>query len=147
MKNFIYLLPFIAGISMSIQSGINGQLRTAVGQPLAAAFFSFLGGTITLLLLLLVSKTYIPGWQQLNGIAWYKYLGGPLGVIVVTFVILSVHRVGASQMFVLLIAGQLITALIMDRYGLLGLSPTNISIQKMAGIILVIAGAYLVTKK
>ena len=68
-------------------------------------------------------------------------------MIVVTFVILSVHRVGASQMFVLLIAGQLITALIMDRYGLLGLSPTNVSIQKMAGIVLVIAGAYLVTKK
>jgi transporter family-2 protein len=50
-------------------------------------------------------------------------------------------------MFVLLIAGQLITALLMDRYGLLGLSPTPVSFQKMAGIVLVIAGAYLVTKK
>lgn len=74
-------------------------------------------------------------------------MGGPLGVIVVTFVILSVHRVGASQMFVLLIAGQLITALWMDRYGLLGLAPTPVSLPKLAGIVLVIAGAYLVTKK
>jgi transporter family-2 protein len=147
MKYFIYLLPFIAGISMSVQSGINGQLRSAVGAPLVAAFFSFLGGTLTLLVLLFLSRSYFPDLHQLSGIAWYKYMGGPLGVIVVTFVILSVHRVGASQMFVLLIAGQLITALWMDRYGLLGLAPTPVSLPKLAGIVLVIAGAYLVTKK
>lgn len=147
MKHLIYLLPFIAGISMSVQSGINGQLRSAIGHPLTAAFFSFLGGTATLLLLLLLSRNVFPSWQALNAIEWYKFIGGPLGVIVVTFVILSVHEVGASNMFVLLIAGQLITALIIDRYGMLGLTATPITVQKMAGMALVIAGAYLVTKK
>lgn len=147
MKYLFYLLPLIAGVSMSIQSGVNGQLRAALGQPLVAAFISFLSGTVTLLLLLLVTRTGFPGMQELGAVSLYKYTGGMLGVIVVTFVILSVQQVGASNMFVLIIAGQLITALLMDHFGILGLRLNPVNFQKMAGILLVVAGAYLVTRK
>lgn len=147
MKYLFYLLPLIAGISMSIQSGVNGQLRAALGQPLMAAFISFFSGTITLLILLLLTRTGIPSIQELGSVSLYKYTGGMLGVIVVTFVILSVQQVGASNMFVLIIAGQLVTALLMDHFGILGLRLNPVSFQKLAGILLVVAGAYLVTRK
>lgn len=147
MKYLFYLLPLIAGVSMSIQSGVNGQLRAALGQPLIAAFISFLSGTITLLLLLLFTRTGFPSMQELGAVNLYKYTGGMLGVIVVTFVILSVQQVGASNMFVLIIAGQLVTALLMDHFGILGLQLNPVNFQKLAGILLVVAGAYLVTRK
>ncbi len=147
MKYLFYLLPLIAGVSMSIQSGVNGQLRAALGQPLLAAFVSFLSGTITLLLLLLLTRTGFPSIQELGTVSLYKYTGGMLGVIVVTFVILSVQQVGASNMFVLIIAGQLVTALLMDHFGILGLQLNPVNFQKLAGILLVVAGAYLVTRK
>ncbi len=147
MKYLFYLLPLIAGVSMSIQSGVNGQLRAALGQPLIAAFISFLSGTVTLLLLLLLTRTGFPSLQELGTVSVYKYTGGMLGVIVVTFVILSVQQVGASNMFVLIIAGQLVTALLMDHFGILGLQLNPVNFQKLAGIVLVVAGAYLVTRK
>jgi bacterial/archaeal transporter family-2 protein len=147
MKFLFYLLPLVAGIAMSVQSGVNGQLRAALGQPLMAAFLSFLSGTLTLLLLLVITRTPLPGLQQLGGIEWFKFTGGVLGVMVVTFVILSVHQVGASNMFVLIVAGQLLTALLMDHYGILGLRINPVSFQKIAGMLLVVAGAYLVTRK
>lgn len=147
MKFLFYLLPLVAGVAMSIQSGVNGQLRAALGQPLMAAFLSFLSGTVTILLLLLLTRTPLPGLQQLSGVEWYKFTGGALGVIVVTFVILSVHQVGASNMFVLIVAGQLLTALLMDHFGILGLTINTVSFQKVAGMLLVVAGAYLVTRK
>ena len=50
-------------------------------------------------------------------------------------------------MFVLIVAGQLFTALLMDHFGVLGMRENPISLQKMIGIVLVIGGAYLVNKK
>lgn len=147
MRSLIFLLPLIAGVAMSVQSGVNGQLRTALQQPLLAAFFSFLSGTLTLVLLLLLTRTPLPAADQLAQVSWYKYTGGALGVIVVTFVILSVHQVGASNMFVLIVTGQLITAVLMDQFGLLGLQASPVNSQKLMGIGLVILGAYLVTRK
>jgi transporter family-2 protein len=70
-----------------------------------------------------------------------------LGVFVVTVTLLSVQEVGASNMFVLIVAGQLFTALMMDHFGVLGLRPNPINMQKLIGILLVIGGAYLVNRK
>jgi bacterial/archaeal transporter family-2 protein len=80
-------------------------------------------------------------------IKWYHYTGGFLGAFVVYAVIISVHRIGAANMFVLIVAGQLITAVIMDHFSMLGLKESPISTQKLLGILLVVAGAYLVNKK
>ena len=47
------LLAFIIGFSTSVQSGINGQIRVATGNPLVATAVNFTVGT-TLLLVLLI---------------------------------------------------------------------------------------------
>lgn len=147
MKSLLYIMPIIAGVAMSIQSGVNGQLRAGLQHPILAALISFVGGTLALLLLLLFSKQALPPATVYSGMEWYKYTGGFLGVIVVVFVILSVHEVGASNMFVLIVAGQLLTALLMDHFGLLGLLENPVSAKKIIGMLMVIGGAWLVTKK
>lgn len=147
MKSLLYIMPIIAGVAMSIQSGVNGQLRSGIQHPLLAAFISFLGGTLALFLFLLFSKQPLPSMEVYKGLEWYKYTGGFLGVIVVVFVILSVHEVGASNMFVLIVAGQLLTAILMDHFGLLGLLQNPVSLKKIIGMALVIIGAWMVTKK
>lgn len=147
MKSWMFLLPLVAGIAISLQSGVNNQLRSGVQQPLTAAFISFFTGTLTLFFLHLITKTSWPSWSTLGALSWYQYTGGILGVMVVSFVIISVPVVGAANMFILMIAGQLFTAVLMDRFGWLGMPVQTISLSKIAGIILVITGAYLVTRK
>lgn len=147
MKALFYLLPIMAGVAMTIQSGINSQLRVATNHPLLSALLSFLGGTIILIILVLFSKQALPPTSALGDISWYKYTGGLLGAFVVFVVLLSVKEVGASNMFVLIVAGQLITALLMDHYAVLGMKMNPVSVQKIAGILLVVAGAYLVNRK
>jgi bacterial/archaeal transporter family-2 protein len=147
MKILFYILPILAGVAMSIQSGINAQLRAAVNQPLLAAFISFLGGTLALAVMLLFSREPLPPLSAYQAISWYKFTGGFLGMLVVIVAILSVHKIGAANMFVLLVAGQLFTAVMMDHFGVLGLKESPATIQKMIGILLLIAGAYLVNKK
>lgn len=147
MKILFYLLPVFAGVAITIQSGINSQLRTAIQHPVMAAFISFVVGTIALALLLFFSKDALPGLSQYSAIEWYKYTGGLLGAFVVTVTLLSVTEIGAANMFVLIIAGQLTTAVLMDHFGVLGMRSNPVSIQKIVGICLLVAGAWLVNKK
>lgn len=147
MKTLFYILPILAGVAMSIQAGINGQLRAATHHPVLSAFISFLGGTIALAIMLFFTKQALPSLQQYGAIEWYKFTGGLLGVFVVTAVLLTVQEIGASNMFVLLVAGQLITALLMDHFGVLGLRSNPISWQKLMGIGMVVVGAWMVNKK
>jgi len=121
MKILYYLLPLFAGIAMSIQSGINGQLRGALQHPILAALISFLTGTLALIIILVFSKQALPTLQQYSDISFYKYTGGFLGAFIVTVTLISISKVGAGNMFVLIVAGQLITAVIMDHMGVLGL--------------------------
>jgi len=147
MKILYYILPLIAGIMMTVQSGINSQLRAAIQHPLLAALISFLSGTAALIIMVMLSKQAIPTLQTFGGISWYKWIGGLLGAFVVTVTLVSVSRIGAANMFVLIIAGQLITAVIMDHFGLLGLQQSTITLQKTIGVLLLVGGVYLVTKK
>lgn len=147
MKILFYLLPVFAGVAITIQSGVNSQLRTAIQHPLMAAFISFVVGTIALAVLLIFSKDALPGLSQYSTINWYKYTGGLLGAFVVTVTLIAVARIGAGNMFVLIVAGQLVTAVLMDHFGVLGMKPNPVSLQKFFGICLLVAGAWLVNKK
>ena len=147
MKLLFYILPVFAGVAITVQSGINSQLRAQLQHPVLAAFISFLTGTLALAVMLLFSKNAMPGLSQYGDIGWYKYTGGLMGVFVVMVALLSVAEIGAANMFVLIVAGQLITAVLMDHFGVLGMRVNPISIQRLIGIILLVAGAWIVNKK
>jgi transporter family-2 protein len=147
MKYIFYVLPLLSGIFMTIQAGVNSQLRTSISSPIGAAFLSFLGGTLSLALMLIIFRQPLPNFQTLGTIDWYKYTGGILGATFVTFAILSAPKIGISNMSVLIITGQLLTAFSLDYFGLLGFKASQISLTKVLGLLLVIAGAYLVNQK
>ncbi len=127
MKFLFYLLPVFAGVAITIQSGVNSQLRLAIQHPLMAAFISFVVGTIALAILLIFSKDALPGMSQYSSISWYQYTGGLLGAFVVTVTLIAVAQIGAGNMFVLVVAGQLLTAVLMDHFGVLGMKSNPIS--------------------
>ena len=147
MKLLFYILPILAGVAITVQSGVNAQLRSAINHPLLAAFISFLTGTIALAILLLFSKQAFPALSAYADINWYKFTGGLLGAFVVTVILLSVQEIGTANMFVLMIAGQLFTAVLMDHFGVLGMRESPVTLQKMIGIVCLVVGAYLVNKK
>lgn len=147
MKSFIYFLPILSGIAIAVQAIVNGQLRVAIGSPLAAALISFLTGTLVLIVLLLITRQSFPTLHMLQAVSWAKLSGGLLGAFFVTAVIVSIQRLPSATMFALIITSQFITALLIDHYGWLGATQTSINAIKIAGVALLIAGAYLIIKK
>ncbi len=147
MKYLVYLLPALAGITITTQAGVNSQLRVAINNPWVAAFISFLVGTCFLGLILIITRQPIPSFTQLKSIELYKFTGGLLGTFFVTVIILTVQKIGAANVFALVIASQLFMAMLYDHLGLFGLPHTPVSWVKILGAVLLITGAYLVNKK
>ncbi len=72
--------------------------------------------------------------------------GGLLGVVFVTIILNIAHRVGATTMFSFVIAGQLLAAILFDHFGLLGYQTHPVSLWRILGILLVVAGAIIILK-
>jgi bacterial/archaeal transporter family-2 protein len=147
MKYLVYILPLLAGLTITTQAGVNSQLKTAVNNQWVAAFISFVVGTIALELIIIFTKQSFPNTQQLQQIEWYKFSGGLLGAFFVTVIIYSVQQIGSANVFALVIAGQLLFALVFDHFGLFGFKQSPINWGKVMGVLMLIGGAYLINRK
>ncbi len=142
----LIIMALISGAILPIQATINFRLSKNVGGPVISAFVSFAVGTIGLFIYLLLSKQF----NVRNFIAqpspWWIWIGGLLGAIYVSAIVVLVPRLGVALAFSLVIAGQMITAMIFDHFGWLGLNIQHISIGKIIGALLLIAGVVLIRK-
>jgi transporter family-2 protein len=78
---------------------------------------------------------------------WWKFTGGLLGVVYVTAVVIAAPRIGAANALGFIVAGQFVAAVIIDHFGLLGMPVYSISWWRIAGIVILICGVYLIQKK
>ena len=137
-------LTAIAGGLVAMQAPINSKLGKAAG-TFAAASISFIIGT-----LILVAITALSGADvklgNLSGLPWYYLTGGLLGAAYVTTVLVSVRTLGAGGVTAATIAGQLSTAVVIDRLGILGLSQKPLSVGRIVGVVLLALGVFLIVR-
>lgn len=148
MNNLIfYVLAVLAGCALTTQTGVNTQLRVIVGNPVLAALISFLVGTFALLLYLVVfERNGFRGLAHLPDVSWYKLTGGLIGAVFVSGVIILAPRIGAANLACLVVGGQLLFALLLDHFGLLGFALHKLTIMRFLGAALLIAGVFLIVK-
>jgi bacterial/archaeal transporter family-2 protein len=69
-------------------------------------------------------------------------LSGVLGVIVIGATVFNVPRIGVAAAVTLIIAGQLLVAATLDHFGALGVATKPLSLERVAGLGLVLIGAW-----
>jgi bacterial/archaeal transporter family-2 protein len=142
-----YLLALLAGVALATQTGINAQLRSAVGSPVLATLISFLVGTFVLIVyLVLFERDSFEGIRQMKGMAFYKILGGVIGAAYVCSVIILAPRIGAANLLALIVGGQILFALFLDHFGFLGFQQHSFNVFRLAGACLLISGVVLILK-
>lgn len=143
----LVLLIAVAGFGLAVQAATNARMGLALGAPVASALLNFVVGSI-LLALALASGVF--GRARLTGFAeapWWAYIGGALGAAFVTIAVLAVPRVGAGVTFAAVISGQLVGAMCIDTFGWLGVTQVPLSPWRLAGVVLLVAGVYLIQRK
>lgn len=117
-----------------------------MGNPVLASAISFVIGLAFLLAFLLASRAPVPSLETVRQVSWWKWTGGLIGAVYVTTVIVSVPKIGTANLVSLSVAGQLLAAVVLDHYGLLGFAVHPANNWRLLGILLIMAGALLVVR-
>jgi transporter family-2 protein len=138
------LLAFLGGTFLTLQVGVNAQLRLLIGHPIYATFISFCIGTLYLFVASLTVHTPWPSFGRFLQIPWWAWTGGVLGATYLWFAVLVAPRLGATVLVGLIVAGQLAASLLLDHYGLLGFPLHPINPYRALGAILLVSGVILI---
>jgi len=146
MKIIYTLIVLLIGTLLAVQGSINTQLTTFLRHPLQGALVNFMVGFICLIGLNFIFRTQIPDWEHVRTAPWYLFAGGMLGAIFVSSVIFFIPKIGVTTVLAASIAGQLISASVIDHFGLFGLTVHPINAGRIFGILLLLAGIFLIQK-
>jgi transporter family-2 protein len=140
---WILVLAAVAvGCLMPMQAAINSRLRPVVGGPIPAAFVSITVSAFTMAAVMIASRTPLP--TPGKGGPWWVWTGGLLGVTLVIATLGLVSRLGAAFLFALIVVGQMLASVVMDHYGLLGVDRQEVSLLRLVGVALLLAGVVLI---
>ena len=138
-------MAFAIGLAVPLQSAVNNALRASLHSgSMLAALVSFTVGTVALLVVSGLTGQPFASLEGLPRVPWWQWLGGFLGAFFVFGSTLLAPRIGLAAMVSLIVAGQVCSSLIFDRFGLLGLELRGLSWIRLLGAALILAGAVLV---
>nr|WP_263314903.1 DMT family transporter [Mammaliicoccus sp. Marseille-Q6498] len=145
----LIILGVLAGLCVPLQTSINTRLGSYTKSPILASFYSFLIGTIVLIVLNLMMnpEKLTPSFIMHHDFSYVWFTGGLLGVVFLTGNLLLLPRIGAALTVVMTVSGQIIMGLIIDQFGLFNADIHPINVSKIAGVIVMLFGILLMNYK
>lgn len=141
------LLIATIGLTGGIAVGTQAPIAGAMGQRIGGAGSSLivhLGGAVASLLLLIVRRgEQIAEWRNLP---WYMLGCGAFGLVLYVSLSHTVPRVGATAAIAMLIVGQLSAGMVIDHFGAFGIEARTIDLNRIAAIVFLLAGTYLMVR-
>jgi transporter family-2 protein len=144
-KEAAVLATVCAGGLVAIQAPVNARLGGQVGK-FAAATISFSDG---LAVLIFITCVLAGGIKTTAGVTpwWVWVFGGCAGAAYVTTALSSIPALGAGGVTAATVAGQLTVAVVADRAGLLDLPEKPVTIGRVAGVLLLGLGVFLIVRE
>jgi len=136
-----------AGAFVAAQGPIFARMAIHAGGPLQAALIAFGLGFLFILFLIVLVGAAVPKLDDLRGAPNWIWAGGVIGAAMVLLSIFAIPRIGVGSFMAAVICGQLIAAVIFDHAGAFGLHPVGLDIVKSLGVMMMLAGGYLIILK
>jgi bacterial/archaeal transporter family-2 protein len=130
------------GLAGGVQAAVMGELGERVGVPPALAFATLLS-LVGALCVLLVWERGLGGIRASFEQPVWLWLGGLMSLYIVLAITVAAPRIGVTATVGLVIAGNLVMAAAIDRWGLLGQDQIPITWQRLLGLALLAAGSAL----
>ena len=147
MRYVLMLSTLFIGALLPVQAILNTKLGKQTGGPMISSLLSFLVGLIGLFIInLVVNYSALSNMKPLSVSPWYVWMGGLLGAVYVCVIIFVNQQQGVALTFALVVAGQIFISLLIDHFGLFGSIVRPVSIPKIIGALLIIAGLVLIKK-
>lgn len=136
-------IGLLGGVAVGTQTPIAGAMSQRVGGAASSVIVHFGGLVASLILLVSRRGEDITQWRELP---WYMLCCGGFGLVLFLTVSHTIPKLGAVSAITLIIVGQLLAGVVIDYLGAFGTIPRGLEINRMIGLALLFAGAYLVIR-
>lgn len=141
MKIWTYLLALLAGVSLSVEGAIYGELGKTIGK-LESSFYNFFVGAIILgIVVLFLGKASLSYTFQAPK---WELSGGALGTIYLTILIIAIPIVGVGIAMISVIIGQIAMSILIEHKGWLGSSKASVNKEKLIAVSLMTISLLLI---
>jgi bacterial/archaeal transporter family-2 protein len=135
-------LASTAGLAGAVQAAVMGELGERVGIVPAVAFSVVVALVCGVAALLVWERSFAGVQAAVHEPAWL-WVGGAMSVFIVFAVTVGPPRIGVAATIGVVIAGNLVSAAVIDRYGLFGQDVIPLDRWRVLGLLLLAAGAAL----
>ncbi|KAB2646945.1 MAG: DMT family transporter [Verrucomicrobia bacterium] len=147
IRYILFLLVALGGAGLTMQMTWNSRLRASTGSPVLTTIISVV---VTLFSLALVwasgvtPRGSVPAFDSLPRWAWF---GGVFASYYLVASLIAIPKLGAASVFSLVIAGQMVAALILDSTGAFGVPHISFSLSRCVGAALLLIGVVLIQRQ
>lgn len=146
-KEWLLLLaPAVGGSALALQAAFNTSLsKSGYGRSLAT-LYSLISALFVLFFLFLYEHLYVQATdfkKVYRETPWWSYTAGFLGFTYVMTITLYSSVVGATNLLATVIAAQILTAVVIDQFALVGFPKRIITVGRASGVAVLLAGLSL----
>ena len=131
-----------AGLAGSIQVAVMARLGDRVGIASALAFATLLTALLATVILLIARRS-LGGIVDAARQPLWLWIGAVAGLFIVFTITFAGARIGTAATVGIIIAGQLVMAALIDRFGLFGSDQIGLGWARLTGLALLAVGAAL----
>ena len=137
-------LALLAGAALPFQASSNASLGRTLGHPLWGAMVSLVVSLLVIIPTLWVVNAPAPTLAPALRGPWWLWIGGVVGAVYVCGATVLIPSLGAAGFLVCVVAGQMVTAVLSDHHGWMGLAEKPVTLTRLAGVALILLGVLLV---
>jgi transporter family-2 protein len=145
MKAYFYVLTMFLGVVLTVHLAMNGKVGAVLGNPrVGNALFWCIGAATAVLI-------GLTGWQAgaLSGLRQVNPLlltAGAMGASLVFAIAWLIPQIGAGPMTLMLLAGQILSAMTLSHFGWLGSPVQPVTAINIVGALIMLGGIFLATR-
>ncbi|ENV60105.1 hypothetical protein ABW55_15860 [Acinetobacter sp. C15] len=143
MQLVFVLLTILGGMGLSVEAGLLGPLGAQIGKLWATFSIFGVGAALTFLMMLFLSPRNTPSFFSIPS---WQLLGGVLGPIYVIILTITTPVIGIAMTMIGILAGQIFKSLMIDHFGLLGVSHRKIDSKRLIALVFIVIALILVAR-
>jgi transporter family-2 protein len=139
----VVLVAIAGGIAVALQGQALGVMEARAGTT-ASVFITYASGGLAIAALTVALRG--AGLSEMRGAPWWVYVAGLMGLVIIGSIGYATARIGLFAGLSVLLVSQFATSAAIDHFGWLGAVQRPLDGGRLAGLALLIAGAWLIIR-
>jgi transporter family-2 protein len=142
MRSYLYGLTLALGVVLTVHLAMNGKVGAVLGNPRVGNALFWCIGAVTAVAIGLSGwhAGALSGLRQVNPVL---LTAGAMGATLVFAIAWLIPQIGAGPMMLWLLAGQILSAMVLSHFGWLGSPVQHVTWMNVVGALVMLGGIYL----